>query len=264
MDVPATIIFENSKGETVEIAKQVVMHSSPLNNAFQIHKLYSSIGTRGHIHLTTAELQNLKLIKECIDYNSLELQDLQQRLSTYNKVTDIPHLIQIIDMSFYLDLGKKVPHSIAQMIGHEFQSSTKRCEAFKEGVLVRLQGKSETLNLVAQEIIKPTEAKKYWLERAKTAINIEDQLNNYLTPQRALILVDSYESQVKGTSISFIPGDEKVLPTALQDLVRPSLSQKLSFTWKRIPKAYKWTMAGLGVATLAAAGYGFYNWYSSK
>lgn len=264
--VPASVVFFNKKGETVEISGEIVSKSLSLNNAYQRHKLLSSIGTNGRVNLEEPELQNLKLIKECIDYNRLELQDLEQRLSIYNN--DIPHLMQIIDMSYYLNLNKKAPKRIAAMVGSLLQSPARRCQAFKDGVLARLAGKPEILNLVAQEIINPSQAKDYWLQRAKESKSnvpgLEEQLNNYLTPQSALLLLDAYESKVKGTSISFISGDEKALPTALRDLVKPSLSQKLSFAWKRTPKAYKWTMAGLGVATLAAAGYGFYNWYSSK
>lgn len=267
-NVPTTIIFSNKKGETVVISGEIVSKSPSLNNAYNKHKLFSSIGTHGRVSLEDPELQNLKLIKECIDYNGLELHDLKQRFSTYKNIADIPYLMQIIDMSYYLNLGKKVPVVIAQMIGSELQSETNRCQMFKERAFSRLTGKPEILNLVAQEIIKPSEAKKYWLQQAKeaksTMSSLEDQLNNYLTPQSALLLLDAYESKVKGTSISFVPGDEKALPAALQDLVKPNLAQKLSLSWKRMPKAYKWTMAGLGAATLAAAGYGFYNWYSSK
>jgi hypothetical protein len=264
--VPASIVFSNKKGETIEISGEVVSKSPSLNIAYNRHKLVSSIGTLGRVNLEEPELQNLKLIQECIDYNRLETQDLEQRLSIYTH--DIPHLMQIIDMSSYLHLNKKVPMRIAALIGSLLQSPAGRCQAFKDGVLARLAGKPEILNLVAQEIIKPSQAKEYWLQRAQeskcNAPRLQEQLNNYLTPQGALVLLDAYESKVKGTGISFIPGDEKALPTALHDLVKPSLTQKLSFAWKRTPKAYKWTMAGLGAATLAATGYGFYSWYCSK
>jgi hypothetical protein len=157
---------------------------------------------------------------------------------------------------------------IAAIIGSLFQSPARRCQAFKDGVLARLAGKPEILNLVAQEIIKPSRAKEYWLQRAQESKRnvpiLQEQLNNYLTPQRALVLLDAYESKVKGTDISFMSGDEKALPSSLHDLVKPSLSQRPSFAWKRTPQAYKWSMAGLGAATLAAAGYGLFSWYSSK
>ena len=99
-------------------------------------------------------------------------------------MTDIPHLIQIINMSSYLGLDKKITTTIEQAIGRTLQSSQNRCLAFKNNLLSGIQGNPEILNGIAQEIIKP--AKYFWLMQVRNGNaninNAQEQLDNYLTP----------------------------------------------------------------------------------
>ena len=63
-----SIIFENNKGQTVEVPAQAVRKARIFNTIYQNHELLS-FGTQGRITLSLPQfLQNVELIQECIDY----------------------------------------------------------------------------------------------------------------------------------------------------------------------------------------------------
>ncbi|CAN5157093.1 hypothetical protein BH09DEP1_BH09DEP1_0940 [soil metagenome] len=263
---PDTYTFKNGKNEQITVAKATADLCKPLRDAAQKHTLCNSIGTHGWIYLDAAEVQNFKLMQTCFEYNSLNSEQLNQTLSRFDQVTHIPHLIQVMQMCSVLNMPI-ISKTIAKNIGTQLQIPKKRCQAFKEGIFARITAKPEVLNLVSQEIITRNVKDYLVTETKKTTANVadlHDQLNTYLTPERALILLDSYQNRVEGKPLSFTPGQEEVLPKVLSDLVKPTLAQKLSFNWNRLQPAKKWTISGLGAATLMATGYGFYTWWNAQ
>lgn len=263
-----TIIFENNSKQTVAVPTQIVNKITALNTAYVSHELGSSIGTFGRVRLFKQELQDFKLLKDCLGYNELNPEQIRSELS--NKLSDTSHLIKIMEMASEL----RMPHvsqAVAHIIGAQFQSAKSRCQAFKVNQLAGLTTKPEILNQIGQAIIEPTGAKYYWLTRIKEqnnnyaqGMNIEQQLNNHLSPQAALVLVDAYENRVNKAPISYAPGAERAVPRILQDFIKLNKVQTLSYAWKHANPTHKWSMAGLGAASIAAAGYGLYSWYTAK
>lgn len=264
--MPATIIFENNSRQTLEIPSELVEKIAAFKTAYSSHKLLSSIGTLGYVHLQLPEFQNFELIKQCLDFDKQNPDDIKFALHVHG--SDIPYLVKILDMSYKLHMPT-VSTTVAQIIGDQFQSAKSRCKAIKNGELACLTAKPEILNLIGQAIIEPTGAKYYWLTQAKVKNGsnidgLEDQLHKHLSPQSALILLDSYENRIKGTPLSFASGAELMVPHALRDMLKPTIAQRASYKWKQLNPVYKWTLAGLGTTCLAAGGYGFWNWYTSK
>ncbi|GMU19608.1 MAG: hypothetical protein AMXMBFR12_08000 [Candidatus Babeliales bacterium] len=264
--MPATIIFENNNHQTVEVSSELVQKIPALNAAYASHKLLSSIGTLGHVHLRSSEFQNFTFIQECINYSKQNLEDI--KLALGSRASDISYLVKIADMAHRLQMNT-VSKTMAHLIGEQFQSPKNRCEAVKNGQLEFLSAKPEVLNIIGQAILDPTGAKYYWLTQAKAKegvkiSDVEDQLHNYLSPKAAVLLLDSYENRVKGTPLAFAPGTEQIVFNGLREMLKQTVAQRVSYSWKQLNPVYKWTLAGLGATSLAAASYGFYSWYTPK
>lgn len=271
---PATIVFLNRQAKPIEIPREIVRKSRLLNNEYQKHKLYSSIGTQGHVSLESPDLQNIELLKKCLEYDSYTPEQLRQNLTANVTLDTIGNSVKIMEMSEALGL-LHISKSIAQTIASTVHSQ-KRCDVFETGILNCLQSKPAILNLIAQEILAQQDkttrrdtTKEYWITKAieknkNLEWGIKEQLNKHMTPAKALVLLDSYEHKALGKPLSFEPGMEQIVSRDLQDLVKPSFGAAFSYRWSRIDPKVKWSIAGLGATTLAAAGYGLYNWYMSK
>lgn len=261
---PKTVIFK-IKNEKVEIPYQMVEAIPALHTAYASYKLGCSIGTGGDVPLYKPELQNIDLVKKCLSYKDQSFREIKCDL--IDKSSDIAYLIKVIDMAEEFHM-RKVSEVIAEIIATNFQTAKSRCEAFKTGQLAQLSDKSEILNLIGQAILDVKEpVKQYWIDQTSNknnALDIKEQLDNYLKPQTALLLLDAYEHKVNKHPISYAPGAEIEMPTVLRDLVKLNYTQTVSYKWKQLKPAYKWTIAGLGIASVAAAGYGLWNWYTSK
>lgn len=265
---PASIVFENRKREQVLIPSEIVAKSRLLNNEYQRHQLGTSIGTNGHVSLESPTLQNIELLQKCVDYSSRTPEQLDEDLAAYARIDTIGNLVKTMEMSAVLNLPQ-VSGAIAQAIANVVTPSSNRAEVFKNGVLNRLQSDDKTLNLISQKMLARSGTKYYWFTKVREKNEgqlwgIEEKLNNYLAPAQALVLLDSYEHKELGKPLSFAPGMEQIVPRDLKDLVKPSFGTALSYKWSGINPKYKCAMAGLGAATLAAAGYGLYNWCISK
>lgn len=259
--MPQTIIFKNNKDEVLEISSTEVAHIPLLNNAFNRHKLLCSIGTNGAVHIEEQELQNFDLIKECLQLREYH----QENINVFFSNKTAQHMIKVMEMATHLN-QPHISQSIAQFIGTQFQSAKNRCEAFKSGQLASLASKSEILNLIGQAILKSSGAKKFWLTKVqeKDIWGLEQQLNNHLTPQSALLLLDAYENKEKGTPLSFTQGQENAAPQILREFIRPSFAQHISYKWNKLKPVYKWGFAGFGTTALCGTIYAAYRWYTSK
>lgn len=260
-----TVTFRNDQGQTLEIPTQIVV-KSPLLQSAAHNNLLNSIGTHGPKEVSLPELQDFNLIKTCLEYARLTPEELKCEIEAAHVLDNMPHFIRVMDMCSKLAVPE-VQTEIARVIAQQLYNPKNRCMAFKNKTFNSLIIPHSVSAILAQEIVKP--AKQYWMTQIAGLPHLEkltaqDQLNLYITPYQALLLLDSGEHRTKSVPFSFTPGQENALFKAFSPLARPTQIERLSFAWKELPTSYKCTLGAVSTAAVCGAGYAAYVWLSTK